>query len=127
MGSEMCIRDRVYVAHILRRSLIQLSKSCSSEHDRSEKTQRLYDFIRSPQFNNRLAQTATYAEELLKYEIEDKNHFDRMAKKRGAKITDIRNSVRDLEIEIGQIIGGEAIAVSTNGQQIPSRKPTQPR
>lgn len=117
----------VYVATILRRSLIQLSKTCASEEDRTAKTQRLYDFIKSPQFNNRLSQTTKYAEELLKYEVEDKNHFDKMAKKRGAKITDIKNSVRDLEIEIGQIIGGEAISVPLNGRQLPSQNPTQPR
>ena len=117
----------VYVAIILRRSLIQLSKSCSSEQDRAAKTQLLYNFIKSPQFNNRLAQTSNYAEELLKYEVEDENHFDKMAKKRGAKITDIKNSVRDLEIEIAQIIGGEQVPVSSNGQPLQVDNPIKPK
>ncbi len=117
----------VYVATILRKSLVELAKSCASEQDRSEKTQRLYDFIRSPQFANRLGQATKYTVELLKYEVEDKNHFDKMAKKRGAKITDIKNAVRDLELEIGQIIGGNPLAPSVNGHADTANNPAQPR
>ena len=63
----------------------------------------------------------------MKYEVEDKDHFDKMAKKRGAKITDIKNSVRDLEIEIAQIIGGEQVPVSSNGQPLQVDNPIKPK
>ena len=117
----------IQIGQILRNWLIELAQTSASEQDRSEKTQRLYDFIRSSQFVNRLNETKKYADDLLALEVDYKNQFDRMAKKRGEKITDIKNSIGDLGREISLIIGGEPVAVATNGQPMPADNPSQPR
>ena len=98
----------VYIAKILRKVLIELYRSSASEQDRATKTQLLYDFIRSPQFANRIAQAEKQIDELFKLEEKAKKEFDNVARKRGVALTELKNQIRDIDVDLNRIIGQDS-------------------
>ena len=112
---ELCEQDGVLLVHptrvvelvaILRRALVTMHRAKLSTEQRAEKKVKLYDFVTSETFRQKLAEPGHIASALLELDVEEKTQLDRILKKRGAMLRKLENVVADVASEIAEIVDG---------------------
>jgi hypothetical protein len=112
---ELCEQDGVLLVlparvvelvTILRRALVTTCRAKLSTEERAEKKVKLYDFVTSATFRQKLAEPGLIAASLLELDVEEKAQLDRILKKRGAMLRKLENVVAEVTSEIAEIVDG---------------------
>lgn len=93
-----------YIVEILRRALIAAYVQSLSLKQRQQKTDKLYQFIVSDAFTNRLRHVAQLNYEMLELDVQEKRTHDLTWKKRGTLLTRQGSALRDVDTEIAAIV-----------------------
>jgi hypothetical protein len=110
---ELCIESEVivvnparavHVVDILRRALVAAHVQGLGSKQKQQKTEKLYKFIASSAFTDRLRHVAQLNHQALELDVQEKRAHDLTWKKRGALLTQQGNALREVETEIAAII-----------------------
>ena len=112
---ELCIESDVivvnparacHVIRLLRRTMITVHVRGLSLQQRATKMSRLYGFITSDAYAQRLAEVAKLTSEILDLDVHEKKAHDNVWKKRGAMATRIHHVLRDIDTDVAGIVEG---------------------
>lgn len=112
---ELCIESDVivvnparacHVVSLLRRSIIALHVRGLGAKERATKMSKLYKFMGSEAYTQRVGEIAKLANDILELGVQEKKSHDNVWKKRGSLATRITTTQREIDTEIAAIIEG---------------------
>jgi hypothetical protein len=92
------------IVDVLRRTLIAMHVAKLSEAERTDKLSRLYRFITSAPFKQKLAEASDLAGQALQIDVDEKKAHDLVWRKRGTVLTRIKNVLRDIDADVSAIV-----------------------
>jgi hypothetical protein len=93
-----------HVAALLRQALITMHVRGLSQKERAGKTNKLYQYITSGEYAQRLSHVSALAEELLGIDVQEQSAHGRVWKKRGELLIKQRDALREIDTQITAII-----------------------
>lgn len=114
--SDLCEQDGVLLAHpslvvgvvaTLRPQVIATHRAKLSTEKRAEKKTKLYEFVTSAAFRQKLGEPARIAAALAEIDVEEKTKFDAILKKRALVIKKLEHVAADLAGEIAELLEGD--------------------
>lgn len=110
---ELCIESGVIVVaparaviivDMLRKSMITMHTAKLGDAERTTKLTRLYAFMTSPDFTQKLNEAESLVGDALQIDVEEKRAHDNTWKKRGALLTRMKHVLREIDTDISAIV-----------------------
>jgi hypothetical protein len=105
----------IVIALVLRKQVLQLHTLRVSNEARDEKTSRLYEFITSDQFAQRLDQIESLTSEMLELDVKEKKAHDTTWTRRGTLLRSVQKAHGELSAGIDRIVGQTDTTVVATG------------
>lgn len=94
----------IAIVDVLRKAMIAVHVAKLGEAERANTMSRLFRHITSPAFKRKLAEAEALAIEALEIDVEEKRVHENVWKKRGMVISRIKNVLREIDAEVGEIV-----------------------
>jgi len=101
-------REVVQIARLMRDSLVQMHKLNLSNEERSEKKAKLYEYINSSGFRQKLDQVLTAAQDMLDLEVDERKQHDSWWKTRALAARKTQTVLSGIDTEISAIVDGKS-------------------
>ncbi|HWW61387.1 MAG TPA: DUF2130 domain-containing protein [Thermoanaerobaculia bacterium] len=106
------------IIDVLRKALISMHVAKLSDAERTDKMSRLFKFITSAAFKQKLAEAEALTREALDIDVEEQRAHQNVWKRRGTLMTRIRNVLREINTDVGAIVeareGGTVVGIRSN-------------
>ena len=97
----------VEIVELLRISMLQVHRLGLSLEQRSEKRDRLYEYLTSEDFHRNMDEATRLTNEIAELDVEEQKWHGKTWEKRGSITCQLRNAIRDIHTEVSTIIAGK--------------------
>jgi hypothetical protein len=94
----------VHIAHLLRKAMVELHVKGLGQRERAGKTNKLYEYIRSNEYNQQFDLVESLTDELLEVDVKEKKAHDKVWKERGQLLIKQQHALREIDMKVAAII-----------------------
>jgi hypothetical protein len=102
----------VHIVTLLRNAMVQTHVNGLSVKERATKMSRLYEFITSPTYAQRVREAEKLTDEILELDVQEKKTHDNVWKKRGTLATRLNAVLREVDTDVASIVEAHEPVIS---------------
>ncbi len=102
----------VHIVSLLRKAMVQTHVSGLSVKERATKMSKLYEFITSPTYAQRVREAEKLTDDILELDVQEKKAHDNVWKKRGTYTIRLNAVLREVDTDVASIIESREPAIS---------------
>ena len=97
----------IEIVNVVRSFMVQLHRQGLSLEQRTEKKDRLYEYLTSEDYRQNIAEASRLSKEIAELDVEEKKVHDKVWEKRGSLQRKLHSAIRHIDTEVNAVLDGK--------------------